>query len=158
MAIDVEIIPATRFHASMLAPNMRDEDKAEVWATGHYTPLAALEASLDASEVAWSGFADGNLVVMFGAGSVPSAPGLGVPWLLGSDLVLRYHVSFLRRCCDFRNEMLKKYAILTNWVDARNSVSIRWLRWMGARFEPAAPFGADGLPFHQFVIARDSHV
>jgi len=158
LAIDVTILPATRFHSTILAPVMREGDREEVWATGRYTPQAALDASLDASSRSWSGFADGRLVVMFGVGAVPDAPRVGVPWLLGSDDVVRYQVQFLRRCRDYVSDMLREFEVLTNWVDARNAVSLRWLAWMGAEFLPAVPFGALGLPFHQFIIKRSGHV
>lgn len=49
------------------------------------------------------------------------------------------------------------FALLTNYVDARNAVSIRWLRWLGFEIEPAAPFGIHGLPFHRFSM-RVNHV
>jgi hypothetical protein len=44
------------------------------------------------------------------------------------------------------------YGPLENWVDARNRLAIRWLRWCGFEIEAPAPYGPHELPFCRFSM------
>lgn len=148
----IDVIPATVEHARALAPHMRVADAAEVWASGRLSPLEALERSLALSPLAWTGRVDGEPACLFGAASASLLGGDGVPWLLGSDLIEQYQSAFLRRNRGYIRQMQAVFPVLRNMVDARNEVSIRWLRWLGFTIEPAVPFGPFGLPFHPFIL------
>lgn len=82
-------------------------------------------------------------------------PGHGIPWLLAAPELEEVHSrTFLRYCRRFLSRMLADYSVLANWVDARNTAAMRWLRWLGFTLQPAAPFGPLGLPFHPFNLRR----
>ena len=151
----IDVIPATVDHARALAPRMRAADAAEVWASGRLSPLEALERSLALSPMAWVGMVDGEPACIFGAASASLLGGEGVPWLLGSDLIERHQRAFLRRNREYVRQMQAAFPVLRNMVDARNEVSIRWLRWLGFTIEPAVRWGAAGMPFHPFWMTRD---
>lgn len=74
-----------------------------------------------------------------------------VPWLLGSDRILAHWREFARRS---RTELdrLRRGRPLSNHVDARNIVHVRWLRWLGAQILPAEPYGLRRLPFYPFIL------
>lgn len=148
--VDVVIRPATAADVADLAPRMRQADRNEVWASHRNLPDEALARSLRHSTHAWAGLADGRLVCLWGVCPASLISRVGVPWLLGSDEVETHQVAFLRRSRPALAEMLETYTVLTNWVDARNRVSMRWLRWLGFTLFPAQPFGPDRLPFHRF--------
>ena len=73
-----------------------------------------------------------------------------MPWLLGTDLVDRHAVPFLRNCRGALDEMQRGFLLLRNLIDSRNRLSIRWLIWLGFTLEPPVPHGPDRLPFHPF--------
>lgn len=148
----VIIRPATEDDARDLAPRLREADAEEVWATSLKTPEQALLSSVRMSTHAWSGFVDGNLVCMWGCGPASMLDRIGVPWMLGSDDVLKHQKAFLRRNREYVQEMLSCYTRLVNWVDARNTVSIHWLRWLGFEIGEALPHGALNMPFHRFEM------
>lgn len=148
--VDVLIRPATLDDVADLAPRLRQADRDEVWASFRSKPEAALSKSFRLSSHAWAGLADEKLVCMWGVCPASLLNRIGVPWLLGSDEVETHQVAFLRRSRPALAEMLETYTVLTNWVDARNRVSMRWLRWLGFTLYPAQPFGPDRLPFHRF--------
>ncbi len=51
--------------------------------------------------------------------------------------------------------MLDLFPHLQNYVDARNEISIRWLKWLGFRFDPKpVPYGIWGLPFLRFQMEK----
>ena len=146
----VEIRPATFRDALVL--NMRRADREEVEALSGRDPRAVLVESVEHSTYAWAGLADDKLVCLFGVAPASLVGVTGIPWLLGSDAICTYSRPFLRRNKLFVTEMLKEYPILRNVVDARNTVSIRWLRWLGFTMGEPAPMGARGLPFIPFAM------
>ncbi len=148
--MDVSIIPATLEHARRLAPALRDADKAEIKAASHLSSYEALEYGVRFSTLSRTVFMDGQIACMWGVGSANLIGGVGVPWMLGSPLIKTHAASFLRRCGPCVEQLKAGFQLLENYVDARNTAAIRWLRWLGFCVEPPHPFGPDGLPFHRF--------
>lgn len=149
-----EIVPATVDHAHALAPNLREADIAECWASFRHTPLEALLRSLSVSRDARSGIVDGEVVCMFGVGTTTLLSLQGSPWLLGSDQIKRHARIFLPQSRLYVAEMHRRFPVLKNFVDARNAVTLRWLRWLGFRIDAPVPFGPDRLPFNPFEMVR----
>lgn len=148
----IDVIPATPEHAADLAPRLRHADADEVWASGRYRPAEALRLSLGLSLMAWTGLVDDVPMCIFGVSPVSLMSGHGAPWMLGAEGLERHAVPFLRRNRAYVAEMLALCPRLENHVDARNALSIRWLRWLGFTIHPAAPFGPFGVPFHRFTM------
>jgi hypothetical protein len=48
--------------------------------------------------------------------------------------------------------MLKAFPHLVNFVHAKNTTSVRWLRRLGFTLHEAVPYGALGEPFHPFEL------
>lgn len=115
-------------------------------------PLDALRRSYETSEVAWTGTVNGKPACMFGVSIVSILTGTGAPWLLGTPEVEKNSIAFLRACRPTVEAMLAVSKDLENYVDARNKVTIAWLRWMGFKIQEAKPFGALGRPFHKFTM------
>ncbi|MNF12754.1 hypothetical protein D3C80_2143590 [compost metagenome] len=55
--------------------------------------------------------------------------------------------AFLRISSGWPNQLLQRYSVLRNFVDARNTVSIRWLEWLGFRLLEPVDIGG-----HQFRL------
>lgn len=154
MSAEIVIARPTTADVTHVAAYMREADRAEVWASGRLEPLAALEASVAISREVWVGRVDDVPVCLFGVGHLSDGTllggAVGAPWLLGTNDLPRHAVAFLRRNRPVVAGWRQSYGRLVNCVDARNSVAIRWLRWLGFTIHPAAPWGAFGLPFHRF--------
>ena len=150
-----ELREARLADAAALAPRLRPADKREVMASHGHRPLSALTHSLRQSEVAWAGLADGEVMALWGVGSVALIGREGAPWLLGARGLERHKRAFLAFSRQGLAVMGARYAYLENWVDARNALSIRWLRWLGFTLEPAQPYGRFGRPFHRFWMRTD---
>jgi hypothetical protein len=133
---------------------MRPADQAEVGALG-YTPLGALAEGFEISDPCLTIVAaDGEPIGMFGAVPWPDRQVANV-WLLATEkLVTVTKRQFIRECRAWVDGLNAKYPLLTNLVDARNTVHLRWLRWCG--FEFGSPLPING---HQFIpFARQHHV
>jgi hypothetical protein len=148
------VIPASAEHVALLAPRVREADRLELWASGRITPERALAIGVDASTSAWTGFVDDEVVCMFGVVPASLVGGIGVPWMIGSDAIVRHQRAFLRRCRGHLERMQVLYDTLVNFVDDRNVVAHRWLTWLGFHVEPPQPYGPDGLLFRRFTWRR----
>ena len=47
----------------------------------------------------------------------------------------------------------KRFDLLYNWVDARNKVHVKWLRWLGFIFINKH-HNDQGIPFYEFVKVK----
>ena len=150
--VKYEVVPATREHAIELAKNMREADKREAWAIAHLSPEEATLCVVHASRDAQAGLADGEVVCLFGIEQDPENENVGAPWLLTSHSIEKYAWEFLHRSIDWMKEAKQDYRTLRNYVDVRNTVSIRWLRWLGFDIKEPKPFGADQMLFHLFEM------
>lgn len=155
MKPNIRIVKASAAHIPSIARRMRQADRDEVYAYRALTPTGALISSLGQSASAWTAVVDGRPEVMFGVCDLNILTGSGVPWLLGTNAVDRHYVPFLRRSIEWRNQLLARYSTLRNFVDDRNVVSKRWLKWMG--FTLHDPVMVNGHPFRLFEM-RSSDV
>lgn len=151
---EYQIVPATREHALALAPEVRQADADEVWAAEHKTPEQALLHGVADSSDPRAGLVNGRVVCVFGVGQLTLASDWGIPWMLASAEVEQHARAFLRMNIAYVREIRSQYRMLLNYVDARNIMAVRWLRWLGFRVKPAVPYGIDELPFHLFDMRR----
>lgn len=153
--VDIQVVKPETFHVEHIAANMREADRVEIWSSSGVKPLEALKDSLEVSSHAWCGTADGVPVCIFGVGVVSILEGRGSPWLLGTDDIERHGFAFARRNRKYIADMLKTYERLENWVDDRNTLSKRWLRWMGFTLHAPVPYGMMGELFCRFEMTRN---
>jgi hypothetical protein len=154
VASDIRFERATLTHAHCLAAHMREEDAAEVLASGGCTPIEALMDCLTMSgDEAWSAMIGEQVMAMFGIVPQSLVTGAAVPWLLTSALVDRYPKAFFHASrLILRGLILPKYPYLTNMVDARYEKALRWARRLGFTVHPAEPIGPCSMPFHRIEI------
>lgn len=151
--MNFEIVQATQEHALYIGEHMRQADREEVAASHGHTPKQAVTRSFAVSDKCWTCLADGEPVCIWGVhtcGSMLSM--IGAPWLLGTDKVKDIRMFFLRNSARYVEEMKKNYNLLENYVDAKNTLSKAWLRWLGFQFDQAEPYGVDGQLFHRFYM------
>lgn len=96
---------------------------------------------------------DGLLCVL-GVSAESLADGDGCPWMLGTKLLETKHkraiLELSPECLRIVRELFP--GKLENFVDARNTKSIRWLRWMGFSFDEPVEIGEECLPFFPFSM------
>ncbi len=147
---EYQLVPATEEHAHEMALVMREADREEVWASGHFTPLEALLVSLEASPEPKAGLADGKVFCMYVIGQQTLVSNWGCPWLLTAEDLPNHAREFLRRNKEYMVEVRSKYRLLLNYVDARNTMSVRWLIWLGFLVGEPQPFGVENRLFRPF--------
>lgn len=146
-----EILPATQAHVDALKGRLRKSDVEEIAASCGLSADLALQLSFQTSEASWAGLAFGrDVVAIFGVVRRGMFSTTGIPWMLGSDGLAPVWIEVGRRSKHYVLEMKARFDLLENHVDARQKVSIRWLKWCGFTLEPAKRWGVGGLPFHRF--------
>lgn len=152
-----DIRKSTEDDVLFIAANMRKADADEVWALDRSTPLEALRVSYLGTRVpaARTATADGVPFCMFGVAGGSLLSGDGKPWMLSTGNLPLHSRKFLRGSIEVAAGFLESYSFLRNYVDARNTVAIRWLQWVGFLvYYPAVPYGAAGELFHKFEMRR----
>lgn len=150
--VDFSIIPADVAHLLPIAKGMREADRIEIDASGGLEPYQALKEGLDSSSRCWTALVNGKPCVMFGVVPFSVLGGVGSPWLLGTDDATLVKKQFLLQGRKLIPEMLRLYPTLINLVDARNSMSIRWLKWLGFDVKDPIPYGQNSELFHPFEM------
>ena len=141
-----------RGHLWQVAAGMRQADRDETLASSGLCPTMGLMMSVDASTYLRSFVVDGKAFAILGVGARTLFAEHGSPWLLGTDAITEHQNWFLRETRRQVLIMLGRHQFLENWVDARNSTSIKWLEWLGFSLDEPAPFGVAQLPFRRFEM------
>lgn len=149
---EVLIRPTEPGDAAHLFARLRPADVAECEAYGHADLAAALEANVRRSILCWSGFVDGELAAILGVVPVNVLAGIGSPWMLGTPVLDRHSRVLIRRTPEYIARMLLAFPRLVNFVHARNTTSVRWLKRLGFTLHEAVPYGPLSKPFHPFEL------
>lgn len=133
---------------------LRSSDYQELKAATGKNPYMELLESWDNSTLKWSIIKNDVVIGVFGVTELLENKNIGIPWLLGSDEMLNIKKFFVKRCAKYIKQMSDRFPTLCNYVDKRNTASIRWLKWSGFEISPAEPFGFEGKPFHLIMLKR----
>lgn len=159
--MELEIIKARYEHIFPVSSGMRAADIQEVLASGGH-PVTSLTKGLDLSTKSWCALVGGEPCLLFGVAPISVISGVGSPWLLGTDRINEIPKQFLLKSRVMMDDMLRSFPRLVNAVDARNTLSIRWLKWLGFTIYPSLPLGINGELFHPFekklCVAQTSKV
>ena len=133
-----------------LAENMRQLDVDEIEAVTDLGTLECIVASVNNSEkdCCFAVFADGILVCIYGCSIT------GNPWLLVTNQMDSHVINLTRRTKHIVRMMSKRWPILSNIVDVRNKMTIRWLKTIGFTFEETIEI-KPGFPVIRFEMVRD---
>jgi len=151
---DLRHVPAgmAEAWADHIAAHMRQQDIDEVAASSALNPRDALLESLALSTHAYCVESDKlGAVAMFGAAPHP-LPGVGIVWMLGTEGIRKEGIAIAKRTRRYFDELNAAYWMLWNFIDGRNAVSMRWLRWGGFELLAEHPrHGPEGRPFFTFA-------
>lgn len=132
----------------ILASNIRDCDRREIWHCSRSSPFDAFKTGYDVSDRPLVIEYNGQPIAMFGVSGTKGS--IGVPWMLATDGIKKIKKAFLRECRDYVEEMHENYPVLTNFVWSKNIVHIAWLKWLGFQFGETKSLGPDNELFIHF--------
>ena len=133
-----------------LAPRLRQEDKQEILAGSGLIPYYALLNGFQNSVIVFTIFNPKNKQIgIFGVDDVGN--GVGGIWLLATKDLATIKIAFLKQCREVVKVLNQKYKILWNYVDCRNEVHIKWLKWCDFKFLRKTNYGVLQKPFYEFI-------
>ena len=144
--------PAKENDVYILYPKIREVDVEEVDATIGLNIKDGLMASYQVSDEAFTMVAEnGDLLGMFGLTKTHD-PLVSVVWMLCTERLPKYSKTFIKLSKQWVIDQNKKYSILMNYVDARNTTSIKWLKHLGfVLINRVEEYGVGKKPFYEFV-------
>lgn len=115
----------------------------------HYASMPGAEKTLGQclmmSTASWTGLVDGEVACIWGVIPPTIISNRAYLWLLTTELVQEHQFLFVRHSQRVIETMLEEYDLITGHVKAGEDRSMRWLKWLGAKFgEPQGmliPFG-----------------
>ena len=142
---------ASQQDAKELSKNLRKEDLDEIKANANANPYHALVSGVKYSHLPLAIMNDENKPIMI-MGVVPHGKQLGLVWLLSSPEIKSISFAFLRNCKGVLDLFLQSYPVLYNYIDARNTLHLNWLKWLGFSFiKVHENFGYEKRKFIEFV-------
>lgn len=127
-----------RGDVSFIAPLLRPADKRELEAWGHYDHEECLLHGLENSN---------RCITLLTPDGVPCGmagvithviTGAGYVWLLATEEIEKYPVTFLKNSHTVIDELCRGYPFVTCLSDSRNELHQKWLKWCG--FELKYPY------------------
>ena len=124
----VDFVPLKPEHAA-IAPHLRQQDIDEIHAACDWPVDVAIAYSIAHSERGFTAILDGKICAVFGVHQ-------GVIWLVGTDDIEKHPVAFYRHSKKIFPFLKAGYPLLENFVHVNNTLSLRWLQWLGFTIEP----------------------
>ena len=132
-----------------IASRLRKADLIELKANSPSSPDVALMHSVWLSNPCYTICLYGEPIALFGL--CPQKE-VGVIWMMGTDKVLHIKQTFLRASKEWLNYFLELKPVLFNFIHEKNTLHIKWLRWLGfSIINKLENFGINGETFYEFV-------
>ena len=142
------IHPAKEEDCEPVAANLRESDVVELRDGVGQEPLAAIATSFAKSALCWTVKIAGEPVAMFGVAPDDALFAYAHVWYLATDRWDREGKrDVLAAAPRFIQTMLSGYDMIGNFVDCRNTRSIRWLKMLGFKQGAEVRNTASGKPF-----------
>lgn len=139
-----------------IAKRMRKADIDEVWASHRASPLEATMHGFKHSVACFTVEVHGFPIIIFGLVPDNFTGNKASVWMLSTDGIMSVGRVFIRHSREMIDLMLSYYPYLYNFCDMRNTVTLEWLKYVGAVFGEIVPVGIDNTPFQKFSFAKDN--
>lgn len=157
----ITIYPTMPEDVRPIALNLRQADRDEIQAGSGRSPLQVVGDSVGCSTEVYTIFETKTMLpcAIFGIAPSHYAPLATQIWCLGTDKLSFVGVGFLKASVFYINKFQKQYPVLTNVVDCRNTVHIRYLEWLKFKFIRILPtYGVEQRPFVEFCRINQSPI
>lgn len=132
----------------VLANNLRKEDEREIRTMTQEEPIKSMIRGFLVSDMCKVVYLNKKLVLIYGVSKTSEAE-VGCPYMLATDELPKIGLRFVRNSKHRIDEMHEFYPILFNYIDSRNSLHLKWLKWCG--FEIIGEKFFNNVKFHRFI-------
>jgi len=144
--------PATPADANaLLMRGVRRSDCLEAARLGFPRIADALHDSLVFSEFSAAAYTKNGVACIWGVSRLSLLSPVGTIWLVAHDDIEKYAVRFLKESRAKLALLMEYYPRLENVIDVDNTMTMRWLEWLGFSVDKGRPLkSATGFPFYRF--------
>jgi hypothetical protein len=129
--MEIAEIRTTQKHVNELSENIRDADKEEVIAkTGKQDFKKVIVQGWLMADMCKTVLVDNEVAFVYGIVESDHKD-IGSPFMLATPLVSKIKIPLIRNCRQRVYEMEQKYKILFNYIDSRNDLHLRFIKWCG---------------------------
>ena len=150
-----EVRPATLEDVTWVGENACLEDRQEceeLHGSADKLPSKLRQCWIASAGQRFAVFLDGQRLAVFGLASSALLGGKSTPWMI-SACDRKPHARFVLQCGKNAVAMWKnEFELLENYVSIKQKATIRWLKRLGFKFQPAKPYGANRALFHRFYM------
>lgn len=144
--LNLKFVKLQTKHAS-IASYLRQTDIDEVTAMTGLSPEVAVAYSIAHTERGFAVELDGRPVVLFGVSG-------DMIWCVGTDDVTQHPITFYRMSKKVIPMLKEGHTYLENYVDERNKLYLKWLKWAGFHIDEPIRIG-NGF-FHKIWWRKES--
>ena len=138
--------PITKEAAIEVASNLRSDDLREVEEGHGYNAVELLTYEAEKGSCIYFEVPNGRTAGMAGVEEG------GMIWMLCTNAIHDYPLTFAREAKRWVESRPEK--LLWNYVDKRNKIHLKLLKFLGFKFLREVPFGPNQLPFIEFCRVR----
>ena len=128
-------------------------DIIEMKRSHNITPEEGLRLSFKQSMIAIT-VTDGWPIICSGINPLSILGDKAILWLLSTERIKDINIRFVKNCRKFINHFLEFYPNLFNYIDVENTITLKWIKFLGAEIDEAKPYGYEQKPFHRFTFRR----
>jgi len=129
--MEIAEIKTTQKHINELSENIRDADKEEVIAkTGKQDFKKVIVQGWLMADTCKTVLVDNKVAFVYGIVESDHKD-IGSPFMLATPLVSKIKIPLIRNCRQRVYEMEQKYKMLFNYIDSRNDLHLRFIKWCG---------------------------
>jgi hypothetical protein len=132
----VRIEPARPVHVYEILQNLRAREKKLV--ANLEDPAAAIIDEMRQSTRAYVGLLDGEVACLWGVQIRTLLLDSVYLWMFTTSAVEEHPFTFVRHSQRMRDVLLEEYGTIEGICAIDNPTSAKWLRWLGAVFEPSS--------------------
>lgn len=158
----MKIVPATQKLIDKLCKRtFRKADDRECMAAAGRPAAEAVRRGFKRTNFCRVVLLNNKPVAAFGVTPQTVLSHVGIPWMLGTPELtenLECRKAIRNMSPWIIAQMLKRFPFLENYEDCRNTVSMKWLTWLGFEFDLPKAYGRNGELFARFWMRRASYV
>lgn len=141
---------AKQADVDFLKGKIRQDDIIEIWDMHNLDIDEAIQRSFRVSDKCWVGCINDEPIMIFGVAMHPTSTIIGLPWMIATDNIRMARYGVVKASREYVRRMMEGFNMLENYVDMRNTISKKWLKWCGFCIEEPCIMGVERKYFHRF--------
>lgn len=121
---------------ALLLAGLAGDNVREIHLVSGLRPEDAIRQSFQVADICVASYVGDDIVALWGVRRKSRISPEAYVWLVASKNIEQHRFLFAKESRRILDEICKDFTRVENFVDCGNESIIRWLRWLGFRFDP----------------------